>query len=46
MTAKYCDITWTKHLLKSQKAGKKKTRQFGGVEIPQETFINVPKMAE
>jgi hypothetical protein len=28
----------------SQKAGKKKMRQFGKVEIPQETFISALKM--
>ncbi len=38
------DATWKKKLPEKQKASKKKMRQFGKVDIPQETFINALKM--
>lgn len=39
-------VTRKRKLLDKQKEGKKKTRQFGKVDIPQEAFIAALRMGE
>ncbi|MDZ4368791.1 MAG: hypothetical protein U0987_17480, partial [Afipia sp.] len=38
------DVSRKRKLLDKQKEGKKKMRQFGRVEIPQDAFISALKM--
>jgi GTP-binding protein LepA len=40
------DVTLKKKLLEKQKKGKKKMRQIGKVEVPQEAFLSVLRVTK
>jgi GTP-binding protein LepA len=46
VTAKYGGGDRMRRLLDKQKQGKKRMRQFGKVDIPQEAFIQALKMGD